>query len=235
MEDKKYEAVLVKLVYNSIKESKLSKQKIKADLASRNIPEDKIDELYKLGFEQYEKNNTQMKFLFLGLSILLFCALFFLIPISFNGMAAGILFLLGAGLISYFLSMTIPRFFKRKDEKPEKYHSQWRGKYSTFFIVGAIILGGSLFINHGMKVSRSIDSDGIQVVGIIIDGSSLRVKRSTTYKLQVNFQTLEKQEIKTSIDVSERIFNNSAKNQRILLEYSKSNPKLVRIAQRAND
>ncbi|MBO6517426.1 MAG: DUF3592 domain-containing protein [Bacteroidia bacterium] len=202
---------------------------IKLLLEDKGLNEEEISQVLDQANAIYLQRSLWIKRLgFLALSVVIL--LFFLnaIPVTWD-MSAIFVSLIGGGLLATTLSYAISSFMFGIEKNTLKRQKQWRGKTFGFFVFIGIVAGAGFAVNHGMAQDSQLDEDGILAYGVIVDGHSQRVKRTTTYTLKIKFKTKSGKEHTSKASVSERTFSNSAIGQQVPIVYSASRPGIIKM------
>lgn len=77
--------------------------------------------------------------------------------------------------------------------------------------------------------SHELEENGLYARGIVVDGHSTRIKRSTNYELTVKFRDQEGNVREEDITVGKGVFNNTYKKQPVILHYSPKYHEMVRL------
>ena len=204
---------------------------LKSFLKHKGIEGEEADELIKEAREVSEtQGDKKRRIIWAVLAVATFVLFYFLIPNGFYNALPLLISAVGGGLTMVFVVQIFANF-KSFDEISNKEAGTTIQKLSGIILfVGFIILTIVYHFNFDSKQEAELSQYGIQVKGIIVDGSSTKRRRGgTTYEVTVAFKTKEGKQIRTSEDVTEEEFNALYKGLKVDLIYSSKNPKMIEL------
>ena len=163
----------------------------------------------KYSFSEVEKqdilkeNKPKHRFLWLILLILTFGLFFTFIPLSIYNKAPMLISVLGSSLFTFFLFQLFYNFNNWSTQNINKLRT---GIILLFVIIWMFMI--FLFWMHfSTSESSEIRNNGVKAVGTILDGKSLKGRRSNAYSILVKFSTVENVEIVVNESVGEDEFS----------------------------
>lgn len=185
----------------------------------------------KYSFSEVEKqdilkeNKPKHRFLWLILLILTFGLFFTFIPLSIYNKAPMLISVLGSSLFTFFLFQLFYNFNNWSTQNINKLRT---GIILLFVIIWMFMI--FLFWMHfSTSESSEIRNNGVKAVGTILDGKSLKGRRSNAYSILVKFNTVENVEIVVNESVGEDEFSKFKIGQKVELVYSKNDPKIIEL------
>lgn len=172
---------------------------------------------------------TKRKLIWLLSTIATFIVVFYLIPDNIANMAPTFIPIIGAALTAFFWMQAISDFKSYEDfNKPR--NADWKYMFSIFSSVfGVIILFFVFSMNFSFRESDELKKDGIRTVGIITDGSGIKIRKGASYDVTVQFLTNEGDSITVTKDIGESDFGLVSQYQPVELIYSRKDPKMIRL------
>lgn len=199
-------------------------------LKTQNLTQEEIDEIKKEAQKRYDAHTSKIRRILWGVgAVAIFLIFYFLIPVSISNSAPAIFSFIGAALVAVFVVQAIAdikseKEFKEVNENPQK------SKYLPLALVGTLVVSLLVFyLNFNSQETNELKENGVQAKGVIVDGSSYRIKRTTHYEVEVEFKTKEGKKIKVKEDVLENEFNSMYIGRTVDLIYLKSDPYVIEL------
>ncbi|WP_018342614.1 hypothetical protein [Cytophaga aurantiaca] len=226
---------IVKLLQQNYFTPEIKKLLLNQGYSENEIPA-LIEEARKI--HQAKKDKTR-RYIFIGLTVLAFLLFFFVLPIEFVENSPKIISIIETVILVVLIVQSICNFRNFEELNPPKQPvgkfqspvEDWR--LSTGVIVGAVISVFVLlfiFISvHDSKIKSELKEYGVIVKGTVINGSSTKIKRSTTYDVNVSFHTLTNESLIVNKNVSAAEFQNLYEGAEIDIIYSSRKPSIVEL------
>jgi hypothetical protein len=174
------------------------------------------------------KSTKQRKLVWISFTILTFILFYFLIPNSLYNSFPFIISIAGGVLMTFFLMQSIGDFrsFEEFNTESNEQEESVR-KYVPYLIIPGIAFIIIFYMNFSSRQKAELKEYGEKVMGTIVDGSSIKVKRGRTYSVTVRFITKGGKTYLAKETVSEHEFKNFHKGQQVELVYSKKDPFII--------
>lgn len=213
---------------------------IKNHLLKEGYSKDEIHTLIEEARQIYNtQNDKTRRYIYIGLSVLAFVVFFFVLPIEFVASSPIIISIVASVILVVLLAQSICNFRNFEELNPPKKpaglfqspEEDWRFSFGMIAgtFVSFLILIFSFNVFHNYKVTSELKEYGVIVKGTVINGSSTKIKRSTSYDVNVNFHTLTDQSIMVNKSVSAGEFQSLYEGAEIDLIYSSRKPSVVEL------
>jgi len=172
-----------------------------------------------------KESNSKNRFLWLILLILTFGVFYSFFPLSIYNKSPLLISVLGSSIFTFFLFQLIYNFNNLSSQNINKLKTS----IIFLFVIIWIFMTFVFWMNFSASESSEIRNYGVKAVGTIIDGKSLKGRRTTAYSIVVKFRTAEDVEIVVNKSVGEDEFSKFKIGQKIELVYSKNDPKIIEL------
>lgn len=170
--------------------------------------------------------NNRRRLLYLIAAIAILVGTIFLIPPALfenNYLLISTL----AGVSSAYLIFQAITDYKLSDWKSED--KDWRDNFILVLPVLAVALPIVLLVFQSNIKNKAIDKDGIITKGIVIDGSSYKIKRNKFYEVIVRYTDQNSQVIQKETNIDAQSFAKTYKGMEVDLIYYPSDPELFKL------
>lgn len=116
----------------------------------------------------------------------------------------------------------------------EEEYPKLKDGITIFVPFGVMLVSSILFYSViSSRIDAAIKNEGISTYATVVDGShttSKSIRRtSSSYELKIVFSAENRKVIKKEVSVSSDVYNSVSKDQKILVKYLASNPKIFRV------
>lgn len=175
--------------------------------------------------DKLKESNSKKRFLWLILLILTFGVFYSFIPLSIYNKSPLLISVLGSSVFTFLLFQLIYNFNNLSSQNINKL----RTSIIFLFVIIWMFMTFLFWMHFSASESTEIRNNGIKAVGTILDGKSLKGRRSTAYSIVVKFNTVENVEIIVNESVGEEEFSKFKIGQKVELVYSKNDPKIIEL------
>ena len=112
-------------------------------------------------------------------------------------------------------------------EDPEK--TNWAIPKLILTLLSFFAFGITLIVVAGNRESNELKEYGVIGKARVVDGSSMRLRRSRTYKLEIIYYTLDETTMRSEVSVSQGQYERTAMDQVVPIIFSSRYPNMVRI------
>ena len=227
------------LAVNLLKQG-FTKTKISKELTKQGYSEIEIEEITQQAIKiKFHKADKIRRYIYIALTIVAFVISFFVLPIEFVASSPKIISFVVSVILIFLLVQSICNFRSFNELNPPKKPTvafqtpveDWR--LSFVVIVSAIVSFFALIfifnVFHTHKVTAELKEYGVVVKGTVINGSSTKIRRSTSYDVNVNFRTLTDESIIVNKSVTAAEFQSLHEGEEIDLIYSSRKPTIVEL------
>jgi hypothetical protein len=194
---------------------------------NRQFHEDIIREVE---YQYAQRNAKTRRIIWIISTLTTFIVFYYLIPIKIYNLASILFSFLGSVLFIFFVIQSIANF-RKYEFNPGRGNrkADWRFKilplFSIPFLAMAFIFQMHFYSNEEIELNRF----GEKTYGVLVGGHASTYKRSTIYQVEVKFKTIDGQTIIKKEIVGEGEYAKSYRGKKVLLTYSKRNPKVFNI------